>query len=311
MDDLIELQYYIKQKYNINVYLNKSRKINNMEYIKKIEYIYLILFNIILFIIIFIVLFNCYKKNIYKLFKNIIYKYTISIIFIITIIIVIYYIQKYMFMLYLYYNKNKLYENYEVNSKNYKNIDFETGDILQEATNWNYKYGILLYIFPLNFLHNIIVIKFKNKNYGLHFTNNNFGYPNNILSFCKENMNKNGRHIEIFLLDEYINNRYNPVTYYRIFKIKNKLNNDNIFNFLKSLNINNLKFSYIPSSDYNTNKYNCANFLLKMLNYLKIIPNNNYSYFTSDNFIYLPDLSNNMYDIPFMIKTKYYKTSQN
>jgi hypothetical protein len=291
MDDLNELKNYIKNKYNIDIYINKSRKTKRMKYIEKIEHVYqILLVYFILFIIILFIIYYIYKK--YKLFNNIIF----NILILTIIIVIIYVLQKYLFMIYLYnkyHNKNVSYEN---NSLNFDDIEFETGDILQETTNWNYKYGILLYLFPLDFLHNIFIIKFKNKIYGFHLVNKNFGYPNNVITF-------NTKHLEIFLLNDYIKSNYNKIKYYRILKINSKIDNNNVFNFLKSLNMNNLKYSFLPFKDYNENKYNCSNFILTLLNYLNIVPKYNFCNFTSDNFIYLPILSNNIYNEPFIIKT--------
>jgi hypothetical protein len=235
IDDLIELQDYLKKKYNIKIFINKSK---NISIIKKIEHVLLRLFFLIIFIIVIIILYyKIFKKYIIKIinnnsFINIIF----YVIFTCIIIFIIFLLQKYIFMIYFYYKNNNIYEK---SSINYNNIDFKTGDILQEVSNWNYNYGYLLYLFPLDFLHNIFIIKFKNKNYALHFTNNNFGYPKNILSF-------NSKHIEIFLLDDYLTDNYDSVKYYRIFKPKKIINNEKIFNFLKELDIDNLKFSYLP-----------------------------------------------------------------
>jgi hypothetical protein len=43
-------------------------------------------------------------------------------------------------------------------------------------------------------------------------------------------------------------------------------------------------------------------FILRILNYLKIIPDLNFYNFTSNDLIYLPKLSNNNYNDPIIIK---------
>ena len=113
-------------------------------------------------------------------------------------------------MIYSYYKNDKLFENNNIKiDKN--NLD--TGDILQELTNWNYKDGYLLYLFiPLDFLHNLFIIKFKNKHYILHYTMN-CGYPPNILSFQT-------KHVEVCLLDDYLRDNYSSTKYYRVLKKK-------------------------------------------------------------------------------------------
>jgi hypothetical protein len=288
IEDLKELQEYLKNKYNINVYLNESKKIN---IIKKIEDVYLRLFFLIIFTIIIYILYIIIKNiNLFSYVKIILY-----ILFIFIIIYIVFLLQKYIFMIY-FYNKN--YNFYDETSINYNNINFETGDILQEVSNWNYSYGFLLYLFPLDFLHNIFIIKFKNKNYILHYTNDNFGYPKNILSF-------DSKHMEIFLLEDYLINNHHSTKYYRFFKSKKELDNEKIFDFLKNLNMNDLKFSYLPcikNCKNTSNNYNCMSFILKILNYLKIIPDFNFYNFTSNDLIYLPRLSNNIYNNSIMIK---------
>ena len=297
IDDLKELQDYLIHKYNIKIYLNNSK---NIGVIKKIEDVYLKLFFLIVSIIIIFLLYYIFKKDINKfrktnLFINIIF-YTI-LIFI--SLYVIFLLQKYLFMIYFYYKNNNIYEQ---SSVNYKNINFETGDILQEVSNWNYNFGFLLYLFPLDFLHNIFIIKFKNKNYVLHYTMDNCGYPKNILTF-------NTKHLEIFLLDDYLRDNYHATKYYRIFKPKKSLDNEKIFDFLKNIDIDNLKFSFLPciknciyNTNDNNNNYNCMSFILRILNYLKIIPEFNFYNFTSNDLIYLPKLSNNNYNDSIIIK---------
>jgi len=298
INDLKELQDFLTHKYNIKVYLNNSK---NISIIKTIEDVYLKLFFLIVFVVIICSLYYIFQKYITKIRKNNLF---INIIFYILLIFISFYIifllQKYLFMIYFYYKNNNIYEK---SSINYNNIKFETGDILQEVSNWNYNFGILLYLFPLDFLHNIFVIKFKNKNYVLHYTMSNCGYPKNILTF-------NSKHLEIFLLDDYLRDNYHATKYYRIFKPKKSLDNEKIFDFLKKIDIDNLKFSFLPciknclynNDNNNDNNYNCMSFILRILNYLKIIPDFNFYNFTSNDMLYLPKLSNNNYNDSIIIK---------
>ena len=291
INDLKELQDYLTHKYNIKVYLNNSK---NISLIKTIEDVYFRIIFLIIFIIIIILLYYIFEKYITKIRKNNLF---INIIFYILLIFIslyiIFFLQKYLFMIYFYYKNNNLYEK---SSINYNNVKFETGDILQEVSRWNSKFGIIIYLFKLDFVHNTFIINFKNKNYVLNYMMNNFGYPKNILSF-------NSNHLEIFLLDDYLKDNYHAIKYYRIFKPKKSLDNEKIFDFLKYIDIDNLKFSFLPCIKnclYNNN--NCMSFILRLLNYLKIIPDFNFCNFTSNDLIYLPALSNNSYKDPIIIK---------
>ena len=310
INNLLELKNYLKYKYNLNVNLNNSYDINKNINIQSINtvYIRLVISLIILFITIYI-----FTKLIDTLNKsNKIYFYFLIILFIIILCSILFYIQRYLFMIYFYNKNNKiLYDEYEKIVEYNENIKLNSGDILQEETNWNYNYGILLYIFPIKFLHNIIVINFKNKKYGLHYINKKFGYPENILEF-------EYKHIELIPLDSYLKDNYYSVKNYRLFKIKKELNNDKIFSFLKTLNMEKINFSFMPNINYCSkdiksnigndnfinNKNHCMSFILKLLHYLKIIPQFNFQNFTSNDLIYLPKLSNNLYNDPIIIKIR-------
>jgi len=294
INDLKELQIYLKENFNINAYIKYYDKIKK----PNISIFYIKLFLILFFSIIFIVLLIIFRKNIKKVIKKkLFFKIIFYLILIFLILCSIYLIHKYFNIIYLYHFNKKLYEKkYKKKSIDYNEIKFNTGDILQETTNWNY-YNILLYLFPLKFLHNLMVINFKNKNYVLHFTLRTCGYPQNILHF------NDTENIEIFLLDDYLKYNYKSVKYYRLFKTKKLINNDSIFEFLKNINYKDLKFSFmINIKEDNKNTYHCMSFLLKILNSINIIPKFNFQNFTSDDLIYLPELSNNIYDKPFMFE---------
>ena len=293
--DLIELQNYLKDKYNINVYLDRPKIINRIE---KIEQVYFYLFFLIFFISILFILYFKFKKYInkiinYNLFTKIIYYFLLIYI----IVYSLFYLQKYLSMIYFYNKDDKLFEN---NNVKFNKSDFHTGDILQELTNWNYKHGLILKFLQLEFLHNVFIIEFKNKHYILHY-NINYGYPQNILYFQT-------KYLEICLLDDYLKDNYSSTKYYRVLKKKTPINNDIIFNFLKTLNIPDSKFSFLPCIKnckydiYSEKKYNCMNFILRLLYYSKIIPEFNFYNFTSNDLEYLPSLSNNLYNEPFIVK---------
>lgn len=311
INDLLELKNYLKHKYNLNVTLNNSYNINKNINIRSINTVYIRLVISLLILFITIYIFIKLIDTLNKLNKsNKIYFYFLIILLIIILCSTLFYIQRYLFMIY-FYNKNnkKTYDEYEEIVEYSENIKLNTGDILQEETNWNYNYGVLLYIFPIKFLHNIIVINFKNKKYGLHYINKKFGYPENILEF-------DSKHIELIPLDSYLKDNYHAVKNYRLFKIKKEVNNDKIFSFLKTLNMEKINFSFMPNINYCSkeikknigndnsinNKNHCMSFILKLLHYLNIIPQFNFQNFTSNDLTYLPQLSNNLYNDPIIMR---------
>ena len=62
--------------------------------------------------------------------------------------------------------------------------------------------------------------------------------------------------------------------------------------------------SNIGNDNFINNKNHCMSFILKLLHYLKIIPQFNFQNFTSNDLIYLPKLSNNLYNDPIIIKIR-------
>jgi hypothetical protein len=295
-NDLVELQKYMKDKYNINVKLNKNNKKKISSYnIQTINEVYKKLSILIILTILFIVIlcFLSFNKKFNKMRKIKI----INVIFYITIVYIVFniiwFFQKYLFMIYLYNKNNDKIVNESININN---INFKSGDILQELKNWNFNYGFLLVLFNMKFFHNLFIIKFNNKNYVIHYTPLNYGYPENYLSI--------GKHIEIFKLKDYLKDNYNSVKFYRVLQYKNKLDNNELFKFLKKTENNNMKFSFIPciNNCENSYYYNCMGFILKILNDLNIIPTFNKSTFTSDDGHYLVNLSNNSYKEPFIMK---------
>jgi len=293
INDLKELKNYLKEKFNIDVnidinvnYSNKISIKNNINLVKL-----KLFFNFFIFIS-FIILFIINLKLIKKIIgKNILINICFYLLIIFFILRILYFIKIDIDMVYLYYKNKNLYKNESIN---YDKINFNTGDIMQEVTNWNY-HNLFLCLFPLKFLHNLMVIKYKNKNYILHYTVDNPGYPENMLTF-------NTKHIEMFLLDDYLKDNYYSVKYYRLFKTKKIINNDSIFEFLKNINYKDLKFSFMINIGEENNTYHCMSFLLKILNSINIIPKLNFQNFTSDDLIYLPELSNNIYDKPFIFE---------
>ena len=271
MDDLNYLQEFLLINHNLETKIKKS---DSIYYIKNIYIIYLILFFLILLLFL------------------IIYFIKFGIKSIVPILILLYFIQKYFFLVYHYKNINK-FDNHFV-KKDLNNLDFQTGDILQETVNWDNSTGLLTYLIGNDFLHNIFILKFNNNFYGLHFIKSNFGYPEKYLSF-------DSKHIEIFPLIDYLKENDYSVKYYRLFKIKNSISNELVFNFIKTLNMKELFFSYLPNLNQNhiiknSNNFHCLSFILKLLNYCNIIPEFNFQNITSDDLLFLPKLSNLKYE---------------
>ena len=298
MSDLLDLQNYLQKKHNIKVQITKLNNKKSIININNVLYNLIIIIILLIFIIIlYITILKISKK------KN---NFIIHSFFLFIIIFNLFYVFNYIFMI-LIYSKNKNYINkYKINNeikkidkKYYENL--KTGDILQSPFFWNSDMAWLLYIIPIDYLHNIFVINFKNKKYGLHYINNTFGYPENILSF-------NNKHIEIFYLDDYFFENYESSKYYRIFQVKKEINNDNVFGLINKLNKKDIKFTFLPSfkkkDDTDFLYYNCLSFILKILNHCYIIPNMNYRNFSPNDLIYLPKISNYFYNDPIMIQVE-------
>jgi hypothetical protein len=277
MDDLNYLQEYLLVNYNLETSIRDS---DNIFYIKNIKY----------FIILFIILI--------LIFLSVIIFLKLDIKSITLLIILLFFIQKNFFRLYYYYKNisifNKKYSKYDIN-----NLEFKTGDIIQETVNWDNKNGFLTYLLGTEYLHNILIIKFNNINYGLHFLKSNFGYPKKILGF-------KSKYIEIFRLKDYFIDNDFSIKYYWLIKIKKEISNKLIFKFLQKLDMENIYYSYLINTNekqIKTNKkYNCLSFILNILNYCKIIPNLNFQNFIPDDLIFLPKLSKSKYFYPKILK---------
>lgn len=291
--DLLELYYYLKNKYNIETTIDKPKNVN---YLKDTKDAYIRLFFLFLLIIILCIIYIILKKYLNKyIINNIFINIFFNIIFIIIFLYILNILQIYIFNIYYYHN---VYLVEQMNTLKHNNIQFNTGDILQEVINWNNGGGFLYYIVPLKFFHNLFIFKFNNKDYVLHYRSESCGYPYNILTL--------GKHIEICMLEDYLRDNYHATRYYRLFKINKPINNDKIFNFLKNLDINNLKFYFLPCfvDCPIDNNYNCMGFILKLLISINILPEFNYHNITPDNLVSLPKISKNVYDEPFIMEVK-------
>lgn len=293
INNLYELQNYLKQKFNIDVNIRIPTRNPSKITIKNI-YNKLLIY--IMLLIIFIYLFVKIKK----------YNILLNIILILLLLYILYNILYYLYSIYLYHI---IYKHDIDNSTSYKNINFNTGDIIQETTPWYSSFAIYLHILnnKHRYLHGGIVINFKNNNYLLHLMGNSVEYSKPILNF------NDYYNLEICPLNNYFKDNYYCTRYYKLFKTNynNKISNEKLFNILKDLDVKKIVFDtkiniHIPeNNDYNDNfdtKYNCLNFIFKILYKLNIIPLFNFQNVLYNDLIFLPNLSNNIYNKEIIIK---------
>jgi hypothetical protein len=290
-----ELKNYIKVNFNIDTTIRiPADYCTNI----KIETYYL---KLLIYIIILII----YIYILYKIIKyNEKYIFIVDLVLFIILFYLVINIFQNIYIIYLYYNYYKKKLN---DCIYYKNIVYETGDIIQEYTPWYSKMGILINIFDIknHYFHSGIIINFNNKIYILQIMNNKFKYSNYALDF------DNCKHLEICPLDSYIMDNTYCTKYYRLFKNSNKdkINNYMLFSALSRMNIEKIIFNYgltiVENDDYDKNfsvYYNCVNFIYKLLYKLDIIPLFNFQNVLSNDLLFLPKLSNNIYQKEIFIK---------
>ena len=97
-----------------------------------------------------------------------------------------------------------------------------------------------------------------------------------------------------------------------IFKTNNnnKITNYKLFNALKEIDMKKALFKlkiHVPeNNDYESNfskNYNCLNFLFKILYKLNVIPLFNFQNIVYNDVMFLPNLSNNIYNKEIIINT--------
>lgn len=298
MDSLTDLNNYLNIKYNIN---SQIYKLKYRYHTENINNIYRNLFITILAIIIIILLIINIKNNYIKIF---LYVFLIYLFFLII---------KYSLIIsnYNYREKNIINMNIK-NVHNINNLNLNTGDIIQCGIVWNEDNIMHQIIYPIiksNFLHNIFVIKYRNKYYGLHYIISTYKLPLNSL----KNTIRINNNIEIILLEDYFNEYYfMNRNYYRVFKVNKQINNDLVFHSIKKFSIES-KFSFLPlyslssiNDIHNRNDYNCSSFIIKLLYTLKLIHIINYHNITSDDYLILPEISKNNYREPYYFNYSIY-----
>lgn len=292
---LQELSNFLNEKYQMDTYIDKSSEVLfNTNYklfvIKRVIYIVLLIF------------LYCYILS----FKN---KHIVLLLIKIIIILII------IFNLYiLIINKitkeheekinNHIRNNHTIN--NIKNIDFKTGDVIQQVFYWNvHNTTIDLFLFQNN-VHNLFVINFNNHIYAFHYyPYNTWLWGHNVIKF------KNNKHMEIVNLYEYIKyekEKYNTI--YRLIKVENKLDNNKIFNIIKNNFNKKSTFTFLPSFKFTSikdwynnhfNKANCCSFIIKLLYLYGLIKLFNFNNVTSDDLLFLKYVTNGVYKDPIYI----------
>jgi len=302
MNNLIDFKNFLNKEYNINakIYKRKYKYIYNNT--KNILYNIILLFLLLLFFIYLSIKSFISLKNIH-FFKNTFDKVLFIIIVIIIIIYLLFLIFKFTLEIYNYYFLKKEISKLDLRKiKKYDDIQFETGDIIQCGFEWNMDSFIYQSTTPFlktTFRSTFLVIKFKNIKYILHFSNKNSPYYKNINKYSIFI----GNNIEIMLLDNFLYESFLiDRNYYRIFKIKTPIKIDQIIKYIEKINMNKINFSLLPLlSAYNEKTIidrktlNCSSFILNFLYYLKIIPFINYHNILPNDYIFLPNLSNNYY----------------
>ena len=280
---MYELKEYLEKNFNLNtniININNIYLINNIKYIN-IFFILLIILNIYL-------IYN------YAKFKN------INIVYILFIFYLLFITFKYLLIIIHYYSlKNKLKKIKINNLKKYKDLKFKTGDIIQCGIQWNKNNKILHKIknifFDEIFLDTFMIINFKNKNYCLFYTNECLGFKKSL---------KINDNIQITLLDDiFIQYNFININNFRLIKIKKEIHLDNIMNYILHLDKNKFKYCSnlltIVKNENDMLKYKYLNsngFILYFIYILKKIPLINFNNIHSDDFSFLPSISNNYYN---------------
>ena len=292
---LQELSNFLNEKYQMDTYIDKSSEVLfNTNYklfvIKRVIYIVLLIF------------LYCYILS----FKN---KHIVLLLIKIIIILII------IFNLYiLIINKltkeheekinNHIRNNHTIN--NIENIEFKTGDVIQQVYYWTINDKMINLFYFQNNVHNLLIINFNNNIYALHY------YPDDTLFWGHTVIKfKNNKHMEIANLYEYIKyekEKYNTI--YRLIKVENRLDNNKIFNIIKNNFNKKSTFTFLPSIKFTSiedwynnhfNKANCCSFIIKLLYLYGLIKLFNFNNVTSDDLLFLKYITNGVYQDPIYI----------
>lgn len=297
MNKLVDFKNFLNKEYNISSKIYKRKYKYIYTNIKNILYDIVLLFCILVCILVFSIKWFINLKNIN--FNKVLFLIIIVIIIIYLLILIL----KNSLKIYNYYFlKNKINKLDLEKVNKYNNINFETGDIIQCGFEWNmdsFIYQLTTPILKTTFRSTFLVIKFKGVNYILHFSNKKTKYFKNINKYSIFI----GNNIEIMLLDNFLYESFLiNRNYYRLFKTNKPIEINQIIKYIEYINLNNINFSLLPLlSTYNEKSIiyrktlNCSSFILNFLYYLKIIPFINYHNILPNDYIFLPNLSNNYY----------------
>jgi hypothetical protein len=223
-----------------------------------------------------------------------------KLIFILLIIYLLFIILKYKLIIFYYYNYFLKNEIKNINNfTKYKNLELKTGDIIQCGIKWNNTSmieKIKNILLEEVFMETFIVIKYKNKDYGLFFTSKYLKFIKN-----RELLELNDNIKIILLNDIFIEYNFININYFRLIQVKKEIPLDNIIQYIEYLDKLNFKYNYNTITFiYNKNKIkkelNSTGFILYFLYFLKIIKFINFNNIEADDLTFLPNISNNYYN---------------
>ena len=310
MSHIKDLQEYLKSKFGIKTTLIENDVNSLFSYFNKVSDIYyyyaLNILGLVILLFGLYAFFFIYKSGIIEKIEfpewikknNLLFWIIIIVLFIFIVIYLLFNIIRKICMLKNYYHFQKRDKYIYKHAKDFHDIKFKTGSVIQEGTQWNWTgqmMDIILSIFPTNYMHNMMVINYKGHAYGLHFGGASL-YPNEIIKF-------NQGDIRLFDLENYMKNNLLYNDKYRVFLPKKELKSEKIFSSIEKLFEDskqyefgtNFQFFYNIHQLVNYRYYNCLSFLLKLLNMMKIIPFFNFNGTLPDDMYFLPKMSDGFF----------------
>jgi hypothetical protein len=202
--------------------------------------------------------------------------------------------------------------NYNINCNNFvnkkvlylddRNINsLRTGDILQEEFHWNQDGSIFYSMFNYSFIHTIVIFVFEGDPYVLHFHPGSFDFPEVSIYFSTKYMN-------VCLARDYFVDNHNAVRYYKFIRIRKKINENDIFQYISKIDDkkDKLHFSVNPMIYHYRNReqerFHCVSFIMNLLIFLKVINILHAQQTTPDELIHLNRLSNGAYHKSCIVK---------
>ncbi len=312
MSPIQDLQDYLKSNFDIKSTIIENDVSKVFSYFNKISDVYYYYALNIFGLIVAIVLFFLFWKSSSKIanteflkklnvpdviIKNKLIVYIILfIIWILFVLYFLFYIFRKICMIKNYKQFGQRDKYFQKFAKDSKEINFKTGSIIQESSQWNWTgnyLDILISIFPSNYIHNIMVVNYKGHKYGLHFGGSNM-YPDEIIE-----LNKN-KDIRLFDLEKYFKDNLLYNDKYRIFIPKKEIKYNKIFKviddvFQKDKYKFELFFFYNIHQLLNYRNLTCLSFVLKILYAMKILPLFNFNGILPDDMYFLPNMTDGFY----------------